>query len=76
MNYKVNPKISHSPDESYVESLFRARGFSHEQMLKYLKPDVSMLYPPLLLDRINEGAELLMKHLKDGSKIYLVVDCD
>lgn len=76
MKYTLNSKINHLPGESYVETLLRARGLNHEEMVQYLKPSKDVLYSPLLLKNIDVGAELLKKHLDANSIIYNVVDCD
>lgn len=74
MKYVLNSKINHLPNESYVETLLRARGLSHDEMTQYLKPSKSALYDPSLLINIDKGVELLKKHLDAGSIIYDVVD--
>lgn len=76
MKYVLNSKINHLPDESYVETLLRARGLNHDEMIQYLKPSKEVLYSPLLLKNMDAGAELLKKHLDANSIIYDVVDCD
>ena len=76
MKYVLNSKINHLPNESYVETLLRARGLNHDEMIQYLKPSKEVLYSPLLLKNIDAGAELLKKHLDGNSIIYDVVDCD
>ena len=76
MKYVLNSKINHLPNESYVETLLRARGLNHDEMIQYLKPSKEVLYSPLLLKNIDAGAELLKKHLDANSIIYDVVDCD
>ena len=37
MKYVLNSKINHLPNESYVETLLRARGLNHDEMIQYLK---------------------------------------
>lgn len=76
MKYVLNSKINHLPNESYVETLLRARGLNHDEMIQYLKPSKEVLYSPLLLKNMDAGVELLKKHLDANSIIYDVVDCD
>lgn len=42
----------------------------------YFNPTVKNYCDPLTLDHMEEGCLLLLKHLKNGSKIRLYVDCD
>ena len=74
MKYTLNDKINHLPGESWAETLLRARGLSHGEIIQYLKPSKSALYDPSLLINIDKGVELLKKHLDAGSIIYDVVD--
>ena len=74
MKYTLNDKINHLPGESWAETLLRARGLSHDEIIQYLKPSKNALYDPSLLINIDKGAELLKKHLDAGSIIYDVVD--
>lgn len=74
MNYVINPRMTHSDEESYIKSFFRARGFNLEDIDDYLIPKKESLYDPFLLGNIDAGAELLKKHLDLKSVIYLVVD--
>lgn len=72
MNYKINPNILNSGN--YVEDIFLSRGI--DNILEYLTPTKKDLLPPTDLKNIDEGAKLLLNHLKNKSKIYVVVDCD
>ena len=74
MKYTLNDKINHLPGESWTETLLRARGLNHDEIIQYLKPSKSALYDPSLLINIDKGVELLKKHLAAGSIIYDVVD--
>lgn len=70
MNYKINPNILNSGN--YVEDIFLSRGI--DNILEYLTPTKKDLLPPTDLKNIDEGAKLLLNHLKNKSKIYVVVD--
>ena len=76
MKYTLNDKINHLPGESWAETLLRARGLNHDEIIQYLKPSKSALYDPSLLINVDKGVELLKKHLDAGSIIYDVVDSD
>ena len=42
----------------------------------YFKPTIDNFCDPLTLDHMEEGYQLYKKHLENGSKIRLYVDCD
>lgn len=72
MNYKINEQINNSGN--YIEDIFLSRGI--DNILEYLEPSQKDLFPCTELKYIDEGANLLIKHLENKSKIYVVVDCD
>ena len=77
MNYKLNPLMHHLPNEDYILTFMRGRGFDgEEQIERYLNPNESYLHNPLLLKNIDSGVSLLKYHLDNGSKISLTVDSD
>ena len=77
MNYKLNPLMHHLPNENYILTFMRGRGFDgEEQIERYLNPNESYLHNPLLLKNIDSGVSLLKYHLDNGSKISLTVDSD
>ena len=72
MYYKINEKLVDTGD--FVRDLLNARGI--DNVKEYLNPTREDLFPPDELKYINEGAKLLLKHLENNSKIYVVIDCD
>lgn len=70
MYYKINEKIAHSGN--YVEDILEARGI--ENIKEYLNPSKEDLLPSKDIKNMDEGVELLLRHLKNNSKIYVVVD--
>lgn len=63
--------------ENFVEELLLDRGIitQNEDFLKaFFKPTKDNEIDPSLLENIDAGYQLLMKHLKAGHKIYLPVD--
>ena len=56
MKYVLNSKINHLPNESYVETLLRARGLNHDEMIQYLKPSKEVLYSQKKKKNIDAGA--------------------
>lgn len=71
MNYKlINPIDS---NKSIVEQILNNRGIQDIQT--YLNPNSSVVYNPNLINNMQQGVEMLFRHLgKD--LIYLIVDDD
>lgn len=71
MNYKlINPIDS---NKSIVEQILNNRGIQDIQT--YLNPNDSVIYNPNLINNMQQGVEILFRHLgKD--LIYLIVDDD
>lgn len=42
----------------------------------FFSPSSNNLHDPSLLDHVEEGYQMLIKHINNGSKIYLVIDSD
>jgi single-stranded-DNA-specific exonuclease len=72
MNYRLRGK--YPTDESCLAAILEDRGV--ENVEKYLSPMQENELNPYDLDNIREGAEMLLKHLRKGSKILFVVDSD
>ena len=72
MYYRLNEKIADSGN--YVKDILEARGI--DNIDEYLNPSKKDLIPADKLKNIDKGVELLLKHLNNNSKIYVVVDCD
>lgn len=72
MEYRINKKINHKDGESYLETILRARGI--ENYNDYLNASVKDLLDPLLLKNMDIGAEAFIRHIKNNSKIFLIVD--
>ena len=69
-----NKKITNN----YVENLLKERGIikTENEYEHFLNPNSSDLIEPEKLDNIEEGFNLLMKHIKEGNRILIVVDPD
>lgn len=70
MHYKLNEKIRNSGD--YVRDILEARGIIDVE--EYLNPSKEDLLSPNELRYIDKGAKMLIEHLENNSKIYVVVD--
>ena len=71
-------KTSRDIAQDFSRSLLIDRGIlkEGENTDWYFKPTFENLLDPLGLDHMEKGAELLLKHLKNGSHIRVYVDCD
>ena len=69
-----NKKITNN----YVENLLKERGIikTENEYEHFLNPTSSDLIKPEKLDNTEEGFNLLMKHIKEGNRILIVVDPD
>ena len=73
MKYKLRNVFTTDPDLALKEIL-QDRGV--EDLDNFMRPSKDCELNPYDLKNVKEGAELLLKHLRKGSKILFVVDCD
>ena len=75
MNYKLkyDEPLPHK-DDDYLASILKKRGIGDVET--YLNPTRNLQLDPQLLNNMEIGVELLYKHLKNNSKIFLQVDSD
>lgn len=77
---KYIQRTSHTIKDNFLEELLIDRGViprnNEEYCSKFFYPTKNNLLDYKLLDNIAAAADLLEFHLKKGSKIYLIVDCD
>lgn len=72
MNYELNKNILRLDQMSPIENILLSRGIENPQ--EYLNANEDNLYDPLLLKNLALGAELFISHVKNNSKIFLIVD--
>lgn len=72
MYYRLNERVVNSGN--YIKDILEARGINNID--EYLNPSKEDLFPADKLKNIDKGVDLLLTHLKNNSKIYVVVDCD
>ncbi len=73
---QYNKRTNKDITENFLINLLLDRGIlptDSSDVEKFVYPKIINEIPPILLDNMKEGYELLMKHLH-GSKILLVVD--
>ena len=73
MNYRLRNIYSKDPKQALYDIL-KDRGV--KDIEKFLYPTELCELNPYDLDNIKEGAELLLKHLRNNSNILFIVDCD
>ena len=63
---------------SPIQTIFRNRGmdYSPEEIRHYINPTEEDLYDVTTIEHIKDGAAMLMYHVKNNSKVLLVVDED
>lgn len=61
-------------EDDVIKRVLRLRGIKKEDVGKYLFPDDSMKADYNKLVNIEEGLELLHKHIQNKSKMLIVVD--
>lgn len=72
MNYVL--KHNFSKNTECLREILEQRGV--ENVDEYLKPSKECELNPYNLENIREGADMLLRHLRNDSGILMVVDCD
>ena len=72
MNYVL--KHNFSKDIECLREILEQRGV--ENVDEYLKPSKECELNPYNLENIREGADMLLRHLRNDSGILMIVDCD
>ena len=74
MDYQlIAPRL---PELSVVEQVFHNRGIEKENIQHYLFTTDDDLIDPLKIDRIKDGAQMLIKHIAAQDKTLIQVDSD
>lgn len=73
MNYRLRGNYSTEPEKALTE-LLKDRGV--KDVDNFLHPSKKCELNPYLLDNIKEGAEMLLRHIRNNSKICLIIDSD
>lgn len=72
MNYKLISNIK----DNIINTIFLNRGFQLEEIDHYLKVSKDDLINPATIKNMQEGAEMLIKHIAANDKIFIQVDAD
>lgn len=66
--------------DNFLKSLLIDRGTippdDSDYWDKFFNPTKNNLLNPLLLDNIEPAADMIEYHIRNGNKIYIIVDCD
>jgi hypothetical protein len=72
MEYQLlTPSIPAIEDFTPVEQVFMTRGMHPKDINHYLNTTIEDILDPALLDNIDDGAKMLIKHLALGDKIFV-----
>ena len=77
MEYQLlTPSIPVKKDATPVERVFANRGIASEDIEHYLHTTEDDILSPSLLDNMEQGAKMFIKHLAAGDKIFIQIDSD
>ena len=76
MKWKVKHKNDFQDEYDFLETILEDNGVSQENIKSFIHPTKALINDPLLMKYMKEGIELVHKHVKLGSKIFVKVDCD
>ena len=77
MEYQlIQPTIPLRYSVSAVERVLTNRGIKLSEINHYLNTTDDDILDPLLIDRIKEGAQMLIKHISNNDKIFIQIDSD
>lgn len=76
MKWKVKHKNDFQDEYDFLETILEDNGVSQENIKSFIHPTKALINDPFLMKNMKEGIELVHKHVKLGSKIFVKVDCD
>lgn len=77
MKYKqIEPLLPILDGFTTQEKIFAARGIPTNEIYHYLNTTDNDILDPNLLDNMEEGAKMLIKHIANNDKVFVLVDCD
>lgn len=59
-----------------VERVFLNRGMTPDYFKKYMSASAADILSPLLFENMRQGAEMLLRHIKNKSDVFIQVDSD
>lgn len=77
MKYKlIKPVLPIEDSYTTREKVFAARGISPQNIVHYLNTSDEDILDPTLLNNLYDGAVMLAQHIRNNSKVYVIVDTD
>ena len=77
MDYQLKqPLLPLKNTYSVVERVFAIRGIAPENIEHYLNTTSDDILNPLLLDNMDRGAKMLVRHIAQNDQTLIIVDCD
>lgn len=77
MDYQLKtPLLPLKDDYNVVERVFATRGIAPEDIQHYLNTTDDDILDPELIDNMNAGAKMLIKHIAQNDKVLVQVDSD
>ena len=76
LQWKVKHKNDFKDEYDFLETILEDNGVSQEDIKSFIHPTRALINDPFLMKNMKEGIELVHKHVKLGSKIFVKVDCD
>lgn len=75
MEYQLlGPELLDRTDLTPIERVFLNRGIEPQNINHYLQTTEEDILNPLLLENMDRGARMLVKHFAAGDKIFIQVD--
>jgi len=65
-----------NPVYTPIQQVMTNRGMELSEIDEYFNPTPNDLHSPMLLDNMQKGIDCLLKHIKNESKILIIVDSD
>ena len=74
MNYQLLSQ--RQPQLSPIEQVLVNRGIALQDLRHYLNTSDSDILPPALLANVHAGAQMLIRHISQGDKMWIQIDSD
>ena len=76
LKWKTKYKTDFGNEYDFLETLLIDNGIPKENIPGFLHPTSKHKNDPFLMDNMKQAVELVHKHVKAGSKMFVKVDCD
>lgn len=77
MEYQlIKPLLPQNNNNTAVERVLSNRGILPQEINHYLNTTDNDILDPTLIDNIEDGAKILVKHMAQNDNVLMIVDCD